>query len=157
LRRLADADLSLDLNGGASIAEHALRLARKATNLRIVIDHLPFDMPADAEARRRAEEAIRGLAAQENVFAKVSHVLRRVDDRVPTDVDFYREKLDLLWRLFGPDRVVYGSNWPVCRRVAPYVDVQQIVMDYVTERGQEATEKYFWKNSLAAYRWVDRS
>jgi predicted TIM-barrel fold metal-dependent hydrolase len=62
-----------------------------------------------------------------------------------------------LWELFGADRVVYGSNWPVSGRVAPYADVLRVVMKYAVAKGKEAAQKYFWKNSLAAYRWVERA
>jgi hypothetical protein len=30
-------------------------------------------------------------------------------------------------------------------------------MEYFKGKGEEATEKYFWKNSKAAYKWIDRS
>ena len=118
MQRLADADLTLDVVGGPPILANVLRLVQQAPQLRIVIDHLPFDTPADPQLAQQATESLRGLAAQPNVFAKVSDVLRRVDDRVPLAVDSYRKQLDLLWRLFGAERVVYGSNWPVCERIA---------------------------------------
>jgi L-fuconolactonase len=64
--------------------------------------------------------------------------------------------LDVLWKAFGEDRLVYGSNWPVSERFADYATVQRIVMEYFKGKGQEATEKYFWKNSKAAYKWIVR-
>jgi predicted TIM-barrel fold metal-dependent hydrolase len=143
--------------GGPPILANVQRLARQAPQLRIVIDHLPFDSPADPQLARQAMTLLQELSAQPNVFAKVSHVLRRVDDRLITAVDFYGAQLDRLWRQFGPERVIYGSDWPVCERIAPYSAVQQVVMEYVAEKGQEAAEHYFWKNSLAAYRWTHRS
>jgi predicted TIM-barrel fold metal-dependent hydrolase len=157
LRRLASADLTLDVVGGPQILASVVQLSRRIPKLRIVIDHLPFNPPRDLTRRKQADEAIQALADRPNVFAKVSNVLRRVDGRVPTDAEFYRRQLDLLWRRFGADRVFYGSNWPVSERVGPYVDVLQVVMDYVSARGERDAEKYFWKNSLAAYRWVERA
>ena len=96
------------------------------------------------------------LAKLPNVYAKVSHVLRRVNDRAIENPKIYRPRLDLLWELFGPDRVVFGSNWPVGNRLAPYASVHQVVADYVGAKGRAAAEKYFWKNSLAAYSWRPR-
>ena len=157
LQRLADAGLALDVVGGPPILANVQRLARQAPQLRIVIDHVPFEPPADPQLAKQATELLQRLSAQPNVFAKVSHVLRRVDGRLVTSLDHYRSELDWLWRQFGPDRVVYGSDWPVCERVGPYSAVQQVVRQYVAEQGQEAAEKYFWKNSLAAYRWVERT
>ena len=58
--------------------------------------------------------------------------------------------------MFGADRLIYGSNWPVSDRVAPYDQVFRIVHEYFTAKGKEAAEKYFWRNSQAAYRWRAR-
>ena len=53
-------------------------------------------------------------------------------------------------------RLVYGSNWPVSERFADYAMVQQIVSQYFNAKGVVATEKYFWRNATAAYKWLDR-
>ena len=143
--RLSDANLELDVLGPASMFPDLVRFADRFPNLRIVIDHLPFDQPPIPELGRRPK-----------VYAKVSGALRRIAGRTPVDVEFYREALDELWTLFGPDRLIYGSNWPVCEKVAPYAEVQRVVMAYFTAHGPEAAERYFWKNALAAYRWVRR-
>jgi predicted TIM-barrel fold metal-dependent hydrolase len=127
-----------------------VRFAGRFAKLRIVINHLPLDWPADSVAPRAALRELRNCP---NVFAKVSGVLRRMDGRTPADVAFYRESLDELWTIFGPGRVIYGSNWPVCEKVAPYADVQKVVMEYFAAKGTDAVERYFWKNSLTAYRW----
>ena len=129
--RLSDANLELDVLGSASMFLDLLRFADRFPELRIVIDHLPFGQPPISELGRRPK-----------VYAKVSGVLRRIAGRTPLDVEFYREALDELWLLFGPDRLVYGSNWPV--------------LAYFTAKGRETPERYFWKNSLAAYRWERR-
>jgi len=84
----------------------------------------------------------------------VSGVLRREGDRTPLELSFYRDSLDRLWETFGRDRLLYGSNWPVSNRLAPYPSVLRIVREYFTGKGTEASERYFWKNSLAAYKWV---
>ena len=93
------------------------------------------------------------LGKRPQVYAKVSGVLRRVEGRVPDDVAFYKPSLDELWDAFGVDRLVYGSNWPVSEKLAPYETVIKVVRQYFEAKGQEASEKYFWKNSKAAYRW----
>jgi predicted TIM-barrel fold metal-dependent hydrolase len=82
--------------------------------------------------------------------------LRRIDGWVSTELSFYREALDELWDVFGADRVVYASNWPVSDKLAPYATVLEIVMEYYRGRGESALEKFLWKNSLTAYRWVAR-
>jgi predicted TIM-barrel fold metal-dependent hydrolase len=90
------------------------------------------------------------------VYVKISEVLRRVDGRVPADLDFYRSRLDELWDLFGADRLLYASDWPNGDQWAPYPTVLGLVREYFTGKGPAAAEKYFWKNSVAAYGWVRR-
>jgi L-fuconolactonase len=153
-RRLADADLSLDVVGNSSILAPTLHLAKSFPSLRIVIDHLPFrewdDQPADLRA------ALRDLAARPNVSAKISDVVRRRDGVIVDEPAHYRPALDALVDLFGPDRVIYGSNWAVSERVAPYATVHRVVAAYFASRGRDLAEKYFWRNSRSIYRWVPR-
>jgi predicted TIM-barrel fold metal-dependent hydrolase len=144
LGRLAAKGLTLDLLGGASLFADTARLADRYGDLHMILDHLPV-VPSGPELHK--------LGTYPNVYAKVSGILREVDGRVPRDVEFYRASLDELWDVFGPRRLVYGSNWPVSDRVAPYADVLRVVMEYFTARGQEAADQFFWKNAMACYRW----
>jgi len=75
---------------------------------------------------------------------------------VPADLNFYRPWLDEIWDTFGEDRLLYGSDWPNSDHLAPYASTFDLIRQYVTRKGSRATEKFFWKNSVAAYRWVKR-
>ena len=69
----------------------------------------------------------------------------------PRDTAYYLPVLDHLWECFGEDRLIYGSNWPVSDRGAPYEVVFKIVHEYFTSKGRDAAEKYFWRNATVAY------
>ena len=153
IKALAEAGLELDAIGPPSLLQHVVRLTDEVPALRVVINHLPFDRPEQGPAREAYQSALRELGKRPQVYAKVSNVPRLSGDRVPDDVGFYRPALDELWDVFGEDRLIYGSNWPVSARLAPYGTAFKIVREYFAAKGQEATEKYFWKNSNAAYRW----
>jgi len=131
LRRMSDAGLTLDAIGGPAIFGDVLRIAGRLPGLRVVIDHLPFAAPPPPE-----------LAAHPQVFAKVSGARPGGS----------REALDQVWEVFGADRVVYGSDWPVSARAAPYARILTTVREYFSAHGPLAMEKYFWKNSVEAYR-----
>ena len=89
-----------------------------------------------------------------NVYCKMSGLVESAQESpAPDDVGYYTPTLDILWEAFGEDRLVYESNWPVSERFADYATVQRIVTEYFSTKGQEATEKYFWKNAKAAYNW----
>ena len=158
LKALAEAGLELDTaNQNTALIAATVRLTDLVPNLRVVIDHLPqFDPPGEAAARRAYDANLRELGKRKQVYLKVSEVLRRVDGRVPSDVNFYRPRLDQLWEIFGEDRLLYGSDWPNSDLWAPYPQVLKIVRDYVSAKGPAAAEKIFCKNSIAAYRWVKR-
>ena len=158
LKALAEAGLQLDTaNQDTALIAATVRLTDLVPNLRVVIDHLPqFDPPSEAAARRAYEANLRELGKRRQVYLKVSEVLRRVDGRVPDDLNFYRSRLDQLWDIFGDDRLIYGSDWPNSDLWAPYPQVLKIVREYVSGKGPAAAEKILWKNSLAAYRWVKR-
>ena len=155
-RLLADLGLELDLNGPATMLPHAAQLAADVPQLRIVINHLGGS--GDPQNIHRQWQAnIRELAQHDNVYMKVSALVEQVpgdEGQAPRDTQYYLPVLDHLWECFGEDRLIYGSNWPVSDRGAPYDVVFGIVKEYFAGKGQQAAEKYFWKNSLAAYRWV---
>ena len=153
LKEMAWAGLELDAIGPPALLAQLVRLTDRVPSLRVVINHLPFDAPKEEGSRKEYQAALVELGKRPQVYAKVSNVVRRVGDRVPEDPAFYRPALDELWDVFGADRMVYGSNWPVSEKIAPYSMVFKVVREYFSSKGQEASEKYFWKNSKAAYRW----
>lgn len=149
LKALAEAGLVLDTaNPTPALVADVARLSDRVPNLRIVIDHVPEMDPAAANLRE--------LGKRPQIYAKVSGVLRRVAGSVPTGLDFYRDRLDEIWDIFGPDRLIYGSDWPNSDQWGTYPRVLKIVREYFHAKGPAAAEKYFWRNSIAAYRWIKR-
>jgi L-fuconolactonase len=158
LKALAEAGLELDTaNQNPTLISDTVRLTDLVPGLRVVIDHLPqLDPPAEPAAHKAYHSNLLELGKRPQIYVKVSEVLRRVDGRVPDDLNFYRPRLDLLWDIFGEDRLLYGSDWPNSDQWAPYSQVLKIVREYFTAKGTAVAEKFFWKNSVAAYRWIKR-
>jgi L-fuconolactonase len=71
LKLLADAGLEMDAVGGPVMLPNLLRITDRIPNLRIVIDHMPFDPPKDQAARATYEEALRELGTRKQVYSKV--------------------------------------------------------------------------------------
>jgi predicted TIM-barrel fold metal-dependent hydrolase len=155
LRRLAEADLTLDAIGNAAMAQTLVTVTDKVPDLRIAINHMPVE-PTGWTGDASARAAIRELGKRPRVYAKVSGVLRREDGRVLENPSDYRAALDEVWDLFGPDRVMYGSNWPVSDRLGPYAVVLNVVTKYLGSAGPAAAEKYFRRNSQSCYKWTAR-
>lgn len=159
LKRMAAHDLSLDVVGGLEIVAFARQLAGQLPDLRLVIDHLA-GVRIDGKALPAAWlEQMRALAAHRNVYCKLSGLVEgtgRADGSAPRDVEFYRPVLEAMWERFGPERLLYASNWPVSERFAPLATVQAIVSQYARSKGRAAEDHVFWRTAQAAYHYVER-
>jgi predicted TIM-barrel fold metal-dependent hydrolase len=133
------------------------RLAAALPGLRIAINHCANLRIDGHEVPRDWREGMRAAARHPNVFCKVSALVEQTArEPAPREVDYYRPVLDTLWALFGEDRLVFGSNWPVSERAAPLATVVGIVRDYFTAKGERAAARYFLGNSQAVYAWRKR-
>lgn len=149
LKRLAASDMTFDTaNPTADLMNAVVRLTDAVPDLRVVLDHLPQLAPLPP--------SVRELGRRPRVYVKLSSVLRRVGNGVPRDLTNYRATLDELSEIFGQDRVLYGSDWPNSDQWRPYNDVIGVVWEYFSTKTRAAAEKYFWKNSVAAYKWIKR-
>jgi predicted TIM-barrel fold metal-dependent hydrolase len=157
IRRLADRGLELDVNGGPETAADVARLAAKVPELTIVINHLANVAIDGGPPPKEWVSGMQAAAKNARVFCKVSALVElaktKSGEKVPEDVEFYKPILKAIWEIFGDDRLIYGSDWPVSDIAAPYRVVFSIVNEFVKARGASATEKYFTKNAQAAYRW----
>ena len=158
LKLLQQADLTLDTaNPRPDLLDAVMRVNDRVPALRIVVDHLPSMLwRLDAAGRAGVEAAMRELAQRPSVYIKVSEVMRMVDGKPSTDPALYKPLLDHLFDTFGEDKLIFGSDWPNAQAVDNLPVIVKIVRDYFAAKGRAAAEKYFWKNSVAAYRWVRR-
>lgn len=159
LQLLSQAGLVLETaNPDPALISAALRVSDRVPDLRIVMDHLPHAaVPEDAGARARYESDLRELAQRPRIFVKGSEILRRVNGSVPLDLSAYKAGLDQIWAFFGEDRVFFGSDWPNSDSLADYDQTFTIAQNYIETRSRTAQEKYFWRNSIAVYRWKPRT
>jgi len=156
LRLLAQADLVLDTaNPRVELLDAVLKITDKVPELRVVLDHLPSLEPT-SQTRPAYDAALAELRARPRVFVKLSAVIHRVNGKVSTELAPYRDRLDALVGTFGEDRIIFGSDWPNSDGVAPLDRIVAVVREYFTSQPRAVAEKYFWKNSVTAYKWVKR-
>jgi L-fuconolactonase len=158
LRKLASAGLELEsANPDPKLIRAILEVSQQVPELKIVIDHLPAaTVPTESSARKEYWANLRSLSQNARVFVKLTEVPVRVVDNVPKDVSFYKDKLDGIWDVFGEDHVLFGSDRPNRDHLATYAETLNLVRSYVSMKGSVASEKYFWRNSIAAYGWRPR-
>jgi predicted TIM-barrel fold metal-dependent hydrolase len=158
LKALAQAGLVLDsANPDATLNRALLDAANAVSGLTIVIDHLPrAPIPPEPAARDEYWATLRRLAANPRVFVKLSGIPVLANRKLITDPLFYKPRLDALWDIFGEDHVLFGSDFPNSDHTAPFAETFSIVRAYMAGKTAGQREKYFWKNSIAAYRWHPR-
>lgn len=152
IEKLAVEELTLDLLINPEALKHLPALVEHTPTMRVVINHVAGvrvdGKPPDDTWVSRIQEAAR----YPNVYCKVSGLAEHTGQKpAPQDVAYYTPTIDVLWKAFGEDRLIYGSNWPVSERFAQYKVVQKIVNDYFSAKGDEAKAKFFSKNAIAAY------
>ena len=156
LKRLAEADLVLDTaNPRVPLLEAMVRISDAVPALRVVLDHLPALDPAEAD-RAAYDAALLELGKRPQIFVKLSEIIHRVNGQVSTDLGAYRARLDRLIGVFGQDRILFGSDWPNSDGVAPVDKIFAIAKEYFLAQPRAVAEKYFWRNSAAAYKWIRR-
>lgn len=154
---LVDHKLVLDVNGGPDMPADVALLAAKVPKLKIVINHAANLKIDGKEPPQKWVDGMKAAAKHRNVFCKVSALVEQTGQKkAPREVKYYRPVLDTLWKLFGEDRLLFGSNWPVSDRGAPLATVVGIVRDYFTAKGDKVAAKFFKDNSQAAYGWRKR-
>jgi L-fuconolactonase len=118
LAAVRDAGLDYDLLTLPGQLPAAVRTVIDQPDLRFVLDHLSKP-PIAAGDREPWETRIRALAARDNVVCKLSGMVTEAD-RDAWTVDDLRPYADVVLDAFGPDRLMFGSDWPVCTLAAPY-------------------------------------
>lgn len=156
LRTLARHNLTMDYltnSGGIPGIQTIDRVAREIPGLRIVVNHcLGYDFDGEAPSREWVA-AVESLAKNKNVSCKISGLYQRsVPQPAPQDISHYKSVLEVLWSNFGKDRLIYGSNWPVTKHTGTYASFLVLVDSFISEKGQDAREHYYWKNAATAYR-----
>ena len=135
---LQDVDLAYDILIYPRHLQVAAEFARRFPRLRLVLDHL-----AKPEIRSgRIDEwrrDLRALAAQPHVFCKLSGLVTEADWESWTRRQM-EPCLDAAFESFGPERLMIGSDWPVCTLAADYARTMGLVLDYVERRAPAARE-----------------
>ncbi|MFE0358843.1 amidohydrolase family protein [Streptomyces nigra] len=121
LRTVAQRNLVYDLLVLPHQLPAAISTVRELAGLTFVLDHLAKP-PIATGALEPWSSLVRELAAQPNVFCKLSGMVTEAD-RDDRSVTALRPYVDVVLDAFGPHRVMFGSDWPVCLPAASYAEV----------------------------------
>jgi len=129
LRQIAGTVPTFDLIVRVDQLPAAAEAAAAVPGLDFVLDHLGKPQVRDGDAGLKAwREAVTPLAKQPNVTAKLSGLVTEADWRHWTPADL-RPFVQAALELFGPDRLMFGSDWPVCELAATYTRVKDALTE----------------------------
>ncbi len=115
-----------------------------------VIDHIAKPLIKDGIVSPWKED-IAALATFPNVYCKLSGMVTEADWNAwkPENI---RPYLDVVMEAFGPERILIGSDWPVCLVAGKYSDVMQVVIDYISTFTEKEQALMLGGNAAKAYK-----
>jgi L-fuconolactonase len=132
--------------------EYIRQLVEEFPQQKFVIDHLAKPYIKDKKIEPWKEQ-ISAVAANENVCCKLSGFVTEASWNSWTKEDF-DPYFDIIVNNFGIDRILFGSDWPVCQVAAKYEQVVEIVADYFSEFSADEQEQIFGLNAINFYNLI---
>ena len=129
---------------------YAIDLVKLFPEQRFVLDHISKPL-IKFERIDPWNEDIAKLAALPNVWCKVSGMVTEADLDNWKYEDFL-PYLDVVYKGFGPDRLMLGSDWPVCRLGGEYREIMEIPKKYFADLDPKEKEKIFRINCIDFYK-----
>lgn len=128
----------------------AVKLVREFPDQPFVLDHIAKPKIA-AGVLAPWDRDVRELAKLDNVWCKVSGMVTEAKWKAWKAEDF-RPYLDVVFEAFSPDRLMIGSDWPVCTVSADYAATMGIVKEYLGQLPADSQEKVLGGNCAEFYR-----
>jgi len=150
ISKLSRFDLTYDILIYPFQLNAAIELVKQFPKQQFIIDHI-----AKPEIRNQKisdwKIGIQLLAQNPNVACKISGLVTEADftNFSPSDFTPY---LDIVFECFGEDRILFGSDWPVCLLAATYQDVLLLIEEYTAGFSEEQNKKLFGGNAARIYK-----
>ncbi|MFV2068670.1 MAG: amidohydrolase [Pirellulales bacterium] len=129
---------------------HVIEALKRTPGLHAVVDHLSKPPIASGEMEPW-KSLLAEVASYENIFCKISGMVTEADPHSWSPADL-RPCIEHVYNIFGEDRVMFGSDWPVCLLAASYAEVcnaLRVVLDEQLSAAQMA--KLYGGNGLRFY------
>lgn len=118
-------------------------------NQKFVVDHI-----AKPNIKEQSiagwERDISAIALHENVYCKISGLVTEADWQCWKQEEF-TPYMDAVVKAFDVNRIMFGSDWPVCLLAASYRQTRDIVQTYFASFTKEEKQKFFGENAIEFY------
>ena len=148
VRLLGEQDLRFDLCMRPADLGDAVKLVEACPDTKFVLDHCG-NGPVYAADRTQWQRDMDRLARLRNIDCKISGIV--VQARQKWTADDLAPVINHSLNAFGPDRVLYAGDWPVCTLRATYRQWVDALKSIVRNRSAEQQQKLFHDNALRVY------
>ena len=146
---LKDYELTYDLLLFPKHLPAASKVVSMFPEQKFVLDHISKPLIKDHIISPWKEDIFR-MADHKNVWCKLSGMVTEADWESHKSEDF-RPYLDIIFEAFGTDRLMTGSDWPVCRLADEYKDVMGIIEGYISGMPDLIQQKILGRNCIDFY------
>ena len=149
IQQLKDFNLTFDILIFPHQLEEAVALVKKNPEQAFVLDHIAKPYIKDKKIDQWAKH-INQLAVHQNGYCKLSGLLTEADWNHWQEEDF-TAYLTVIMEAFGADRLMYGSDWPVCLLAGSYPHVVRIVENFISSLSTDDQKKIMGQNAHHFY------
>jgi L-fuconolactonase len=149
IRLLGDMGLSFDLCMRSAELADGIKLIEACPDTRFILDHCG-NMNVQAKDRTQWQRDMERMARAKNVVCKVSGIVASARPEKWT-VDDLAPITNHTLRSFGPERVMFGGDWPVCTLAATYRQWVEALKTIVRQRPLDEQRKLLHDNAARFY------
>ncbi|CUI89004.1 amidohydrolase family protein [Cognatishimia activa] len=150
IKACGDAGLVYDLLPKEPELPSCITCVDALPDVQFVLDHIAKPRIAEG-ALEPWVDLVSELAKRPNVACKLSGMVTEADWENWT-VDHLRQYANVILEVFGPDRVMFGSDWPVCLLAGDYADIFEAAQSLTGTLSPEDQRKVFGQNAARIYR-----
>lgn len=151
VQAMAEFGWTYDLLVYARQLPFAIPFVDRHPNQLFVLDHIAKPTIRSGTYDHSWEKHLKEIAKRPNVYCKFSGVVTEVRDDKWT-VDQIRPYWDAALNAFGPERLMFGTDWPVCLLKTGYADWVATVSLLSSQLSENEQSKFWSENAIKAYR-----
>ncbi len=126
-----------------------LEFVKRFPNQKFVIDHIAKPYIKDGFFDGWANQ-MKEIAKQKNVFCKVSGMITEADYQTWTEAQL-QKYMEVVFNAFGTERIMFGSDWPVCLVAGNYKQVKEIVTHFISKFSKTEQDAIMGENAIKFY------
>jgi len=149
LSQLKKFDLTYDILIYPRHIKYACTLVYEFPHQKFIVDHLAKPLIKEGKIELWKKD-LRKLAKADNVFCKLSGMVTEANWNSWKQEDFV-PYMEIILEAFGPNRLLFGSDWPVCTVAAKYEQVLGIVTNFINSLSQAEQAHIMGQNAIDFY------